>query len=119
VEFSFLPAAGQLELLRAAGRQPRLAAELRAMNRRPLEAMERLLGEGRGRPEAGQGAPAERIELRFGLRRFAEAFAAICRSFGLPAAEASTGFVPDEGAIWERVIRRFATLENVRLLHGD
>ncbi len=123
VEFSFLPAAAQLELLRAAGRQPRAASELRELNRGPLEALQRLLGEGRRRPEAGRGALAERIERRFGLRRFAETFSAICRSFeqvgGRPAAGASAGSVPDEGAIWDRVIRRFATLENVRLLHGD
>jgi hypothetical protein len=133
VEFSYLPAAGQLELLRAAGRQSRLDAELRELNRGPLETMERLVEEGRGRTEAARQEPgqpdrpelAERIERRFGLRRFAEAFAGICRSFGSgpsggrPAAGASAVPVPDEGAIWERVIRRFATMENVRLLHGD
>ncbi len=123
VEYSFLPAAGQLDLLRAAGRQPRLASELRELNRGPLEAMERLLGEGRRLREAGQPGCrelAERIDMRFGLRRFAEAFAGICRSFGgQPAAAGSAAAVPDEAAIWDRVIRRFATVENVRLLHGD
>ncbi len=123
VEFSFLPAARQLAVLRAAGQQPRLASELRELNRGPLEAMERLLGEGRRLREAGQPGCrelAERIEMRFGLRRFAEAFAGICRSFGgQPAAGGSAAAVPDEAAIWDRVIRRFATVENVRLLHGD
>jgi hypothetical protein len=122
-EFSFLPASTQLDLLRAAGRQPRVAAELRELNRGPLEAMQRLLGEGGRQPEPGCSAPAERIEARFGLRRFAEAFAGICRSFdsagGLLAARASVPSAPDEGAIWDRVIRRFATVENVRLLHGE
>ena len=123
VEFSFLPAAGQMELLRAASRWAPLAAELRELNRGPLEALGRLLGEGRrsrgpqDRAEPGCRELAERIELRFGLRRFAEAFTGICRSFaGQLAAGCSA---PDEAAIWDRIIRRFATMENVRLLHGD
>jgi hypothetical protein len=122
-EFSFLPVAGQSELLRAAGRQARLVSELRELNRGPLEVLERLLGEGlrsRGRRDETESCCrelAERIERRFGLRRFAEAFAGICCSFaGQPAAGLS---VPDEAAIWDQVIRRFATIENVRLLHGD
>jgi hypothetical protein len=139
VEFSFLPAALQLELLCDAGRQPKLAAELRELNRGPLESMQRLLGEGRGMRGVGQPQPsqpgsgcpelAERIDSRFGLRRFAEAFARICRSFGSAgpldsppgAGSSAVPAVPaaDEAAIWDRVIRRFATMENVRLLHGD
>ena len=120
VEFSFLPAAGQLELLRGAGREARLAAELRELNRGPLEALERLLGEAAESSKAakpGCREPAARIEERFGLRRFAESFDAICRSFA--EAPAAGPAVPDEAAIWDRVIRRFATVENVRLLHGD
>jgi hypothetical protein len=123
VEVSFLPAAGQRWLLRAASRRSHLAAELRELNAGPLEAMERLLGVGRGLREAGQhgySELAEQIEMRFGPRRFAEAFAGICRSFDSePAAGASAASAPDVGAIWDRVIRRFATVENVRLLHGD
>jgi hypothetical protein len=119
VEFSFLAAAGQLELLRAAGRRARLTGELRELNRKPLEALERLLEEG-GKSRGRQEQLAEKIERRFGPQRFAESFTAICRSFdsfGGPPGFGAT--VPDGGVIWERIIRRFATLENVRLLHGN
>ena len=120
VEFSFLPVADQLGLLRAAGRDARLVAELRELNRGPLGTLERLSGEGRdSREAAGPGARelAAQLGERFGPRRFAESFAALCRSFGgKPAADAAA---VDEAAIWDRVIRRFATVENARLLHGD
>jgi hypothetical protein len=123
VEFSFLPAAWQLGLLRAAAGGGRPAAELRELNRDTLQELERLLGQGRaerGRDpaEAGSRTLAERLQQRFGPRRFAESFATICRSFGSTAG-AATAPAADEAVIWERVIRRFATLENVRLLHGD
>jgi glycosyltransferase involved in cell wall biosynthesis len=121
VEFSFLPAAGQLELLRAAGRETGLAARLRELNRGPLEALERLLAGGsrgkQGAPELASRELVERIQQRFGPERFAAAFDGICRSFSGPTAAGSSA--PDEAAVWERVIRRFATVENVRLLHGD
>ncbi len=125
-EFSFLPAAWQLGLLRAAAGQGRLAAELRELNRGTLQELERLLDQGRGArgrdpADAGSRLLAERIERRFGLQRFAADFLGICRSFaGEPArTQAAAGSpAPDETAIWDRVIRRFATLENVRLLHG-
>jgi hypothetical protein len=117
VEFSFLPAAGQLELLRAAGREARLAARLRELNRGPLEALQRLLAEGaRGEPQPPGPELAGRLRLRFGPERFAAAFDGICRSFSRPAAGSPA---PDETAVWERIIRRFATVENVRLLHGN
>jgi hypothetical protein len=119
VEFSYLPAEAQLDLLRRAGREARLAAELRELNRGPLGTLERLLAERReSRDAAGPDARelTARLEERFGPARFAASFAAICRSFGgEPGAGVSA---PDEAAIWDRVIRRFATVENVRLLHG-
>jgi hypothetical protein len=117
VEFSFLPAAGQLELLRAVGREDGLAARLRELNRGPLQALERLLAEGArdGAPEPPGPKLAERLQRRFGQERFAAAFDGICRSFAEPTASSA----PEEAAVWERIIRRFATVENVRLLHGD
>jgi len=118
VEFSFLPPARQLELLREAARRQRLAEELRELNRGPLEELERLLAaEARAAAEAGSGELAEGLERRFGPERFAAAFAGICRSFEREASPGATG--PEEAAVWERLIRRFATLENVRLLHGN
>ena len=118
VEFSFLPAAGQLELLRAAGREARLAARLRELNCGPLQSLERLLAEGArgGAPEPPGPELAGRLQQRFGLERFAAAFDGICRSF---AGQAAGSSAPEEAAVWERIIRRFATVENVRLLHGD
>jgi hypothetical protein len=117
VDFSFLPPAWQLGLLRAAGRNSRLCEELREGSGEPLAALECLLEQGRapGRVGSADPEPDARIEQRFGLRRFAEDFAGICASFDRGP---SVG-APDEAAVWDRVIRRFATTENVRLLHGD
>jgi hypothetical protein len=115
VEFSrWLP---RSELLRAAGREARLLAELRELNRGPLQSLERLLAEGERRGALEPPGPelARRLQQRFGLERFAAAFDGICRSFTGPTAAGSSA--PDEAAVWERIIRRFATVENVRLLH--
>ena len=120
VEFSYLPVSVQMDLLYRAGRHARLRAELRELNGEPLQALERLLGEGRagearGTPEAPDALEG-RLDERFGPRRFAASFDGLCRSFGGgPAAEAG----PPAEVIWERVIRRFATVGNVRLLHGS
>jgi hypothetical protein len=67
----------------------------------------------RGQDSGGQGVRAK-LEERFGPGSFARSFTALCGSFG-----ESAGPSPDPALVWERVIRRFATIENVRLLLGN
>jgi hypothetical protein len=106
VEFSYLPVDRQ-EAVLARLADPGFSGDVRRANRELAEGIPRLLS---------HPVPDLRgkIDERFGLRRYAEAFGRLLNSFATPW---DTGSPVDAARIQEQVVRRFARLEYLRLLY--
>lgn len=100
-EFSYLPVPLQLKLIREL---PQRAAQTRRANAVLLDALE-------GLTSAVPAPRADAVDAHFGPAAFAGAFAAILGSFRT-AQEAAPAL-----SARQQVIRRFARLENLRLLY--
>jgi len=111
VDFSYLPVQEQAALLRRLS-DGGLVEELRQANRELVEAIPRLLAS----PVPDR---REEVEKRCGLPRFAADFGALLRSLATPGGPraAAAADTPAAGNVQERLIRRFARLEHLRLLY--
>jgi len=99
-EFSYLSVPLQLRMLRALGKRLEEARQANAA----------LLGALQGLTAAGATPRGQEVEARFGPRAFARAFESIIASFGGRAEAVAPP------PVQQRIVHRFARLENLRLL---
>jgi hypothetical protein len=108
VDYALLPADLQAALL-ARLTDPGFRQALRRANRELVEEISRLPS--RRRPDLSR-----EIERRYGPRHYAEAFGNVLRSFAVGGED--WGADADSSGIQERIVRRFARLEFLRLLYA-